>query len=81
MQGELIRLARGIAACAVWEIQQDAGIDPAPRRSGPTWRPFLTAQAKAVLVMDFPQVDTVLVRQIYALSRSSTVPTGHTWPG
>ena len=34
MQGELIRLAHGIAACAVWQILQDAGIDPAPRILG-----------------------------------------------
>ncbi|MGH7748066.1 MAG: integrase core domain-containing protein, partial [Candidatus Dormibacteria bacterium] len=40
---------------------------PAPRRSGPTWRQFLTAQAKAVLAVDFLHVDTVLLRRIYAL--------------
>jgi len=31
-----------------WRILHDAGIDPAPRRSGPTWRQFLTAQAGLV---------------------------------
>jgi len=51
----------------VWQILHDAGIDPAPRRSGPTWRQFLTAQAKAVLTVDFVHVDTVLLRRIYAL--------------
>jgi transposase InsO family protein len=30
----------------VWQILHQAGIDPAPRRSGPTWRQFLTAQAQ-----------------------------------
>ena len=39
----------------------------APRRSGPTWRQLLTAQAKAVLAVDFGHVDTVLLRRIYAL--------------
>jgi hypothetical protein len=43
------------------------GLDPAPRRSGPTWRQFFTAQAKAVLAVDFLHVDTVLLRRIYAL--------------
>jgi putative transposase len=38
-----------------------------PRRPGPTWRQFLTAQAKVVLAMDFLHVDTVLLRRIYAL--------------
>jgi transposase InsO family protein len=53
--------------CAVWQILHDAGIDPAPRRSGPTWRQFLTAQAKAVMAVDFLHVDTLFLTRIYAL--------------
>jgi transposase len=53
VQGELVRLGHRIAASTVWQILHDAGIDPAPRRSGPSWRQFLTAQAKAVLAVDF----------------------------
>jgi hypothetical protein len=56
-----------IAASTVWQILHDAGIDPAPRRSGPTWRQFLTAQTKAILAVDFVHVDTVVLRRIYAL--------------
>lgn len=67
VQGELIRLGHRIAASTVWQILHDAGIDPAPRRSGPTWRQFLTAQAQAVLAVDFMHVDTVFLRRIYAL--------------
>jgi transposase InsO family protein len=67
VQGELIRLGHRIAASTVWQILHDAGLDPAPRRSGPTWRQFLTIQAKAVLAVDFVHVDTVLLRRIYAL--------------
>jgi putative transposase len=67
VQGELVRLGHRIAASTVWQILHDAGIDPAPRRSGPTWRQFLTAQAKAVLAVDFVHVDTVALRRIYAL--------------
>src|SRR5947209_865366 len=67
VQGELIRLGHRIAASTVWQILHDAGLDPAPRRSGPTWRQFLTTQAKAVLAVDFLHVDTVLLRRIYAL--------------
>ena len=44
-----------------------SGIDPAPRRSGPTWRQFPTAQAQAILAIDFAHVDTVLLRRIYVL--------------
>jgi len=67
VQGELIRLGHRISASTVWQILHDAGIDPAPRRSGPTWRQFLTAQAKAVLAVDFLHVDTVLLKRIYVL--------------
>ena len=40
---------------------------PAPRRAGPTWKQFLTAQARGILAADFVQVDTVLLRRLYAL--------------
>jgi hypothetical protein len=67
VQGELVRLGHRIAASTVWQILHDAGIDPAPRRSGPTWKQFLTAQARGILAADFVHVDTVLLRRIYAL--------------
>jgi transposase len=46
VQGELVRLGHRIAASTVWQILHDTGIDPAPRRSGPTWRQFLTARPR-----------------------------------
>jgi putative transposase len=67
VRGELARLGHPIAASTVWQILHDAGIDPAPRRSGPTWKQFLTAQARGILAVDFVHVDTVLPRRIYAL--------------
>jgi putative transposase len=51
----------------VWQILHDAGIDPAPRRTGPTWKQFLTAQARGIIAVDFVHVDTVLLHRIYAL--------------
>jgi putative transposase len=67
VQGELVRLGHPIAASTVWQILHDAGIGPAPRRSGPTWKQFLTAQARGILAVDFLHVDTVLLRRLYAL--------------
>ena len=51
----------------VWQILKEAGIDPAPRRSGQTWRAFLQAQAKTILAVDFFHVDTVFLRRLYVL--------------
>ena len=67
VHGELTRLGHAIAASTVWQILHDAGIDPAPRRSGPTWRQFLTAQAHGILALDFVHIDTVLLKRVYAL--------------
>jgi putative transposase len=44
-----------------------SGLDPAPRRSGPTWRHFLSTQAHAILAVDFAHVDTVFLRRLYIL--------------
>ncbi len=67
MQGELVKLGHQLSAATVWQILHDAGIDPAPRRTGPTWKQFLTTQARGILAADFVHVDTVLLRRIYAL--------------
>lgn len=67
VQGELVRLGHRIAASTVWQTLHDAGIDPAPRRTGPTRKQFLNAQARGILAADFVHVDTVLLRRIYAL--------------
>ena len=67
IQGELARLGHGIAASTVWEILHAAGIEPAPRRSGPTWRDFLTAQAHAIIACDFLVVETVLLKRLHVL--------------
>ena len=46
IQGELVGLGYRTAASTVWKILTGAGLDPAPRRIGPTWTQFLAAQAK-----------------------------------
>jgi hypothetical protein len=57
---------RTVAPSTMREIPHAAGIDPAPRRSGPMWRQFLHAQAAGILAADFLlNVDTVLLKRIY----------------
>jgi hypothetical protein len=67
IQGELVGLGHSVAASTVWKIIKSAGLDPAPRRAGPTWRQFLAAQAGAILAIDFAHVDTVFLRRLYVL--------------
>jgi putative transposase len=56
-----------LAPSSVWTILKRHGIEPSPRRSGPTWAEFLAAQAKGLMACDFLDVDTVLLRRLYVL--------------
>jgi putative transposase len=67
IHGEPARLGYEVAPSTVWLLPNAAGIDPAPRRAGLTWRQFLAAQAKGILACDFFHVDTVLLRHLYVL--------------
>ena len=67
IHGELTKLGIAVAPSTVWKILRDAGIDPAPRRAGLTWRQFLHAQATGILAVDFLHVDTVLLKRMYVL--------------
>jgi putative transposase len=67
IHGELTKLGMTIAPSTIYEILRAAGIDPTPRRSGPTWRQFLHAQAAGILAADFLHVDTVTLTRLYVL--------------
>jgi transposase InsO family protein len=67
IHGELTRLGHKVAPSTVWLLLKRAGIDPAPRHAGLTWRQFLSAQAKGILACDFFHVDTVLLKRLYVL--------------
>jgi transposase len=79
IHGELTKLGIAVAPSTVWEILHTAGIDPAPRRAGPTWRQFLHAQAAGIVAVDFLHVDTVLAKRLYVLVLSSMAPAGCIW--
>jgi hypothetical protein len=67
IHGELATMSVRLAPASVWAILRRHGIEPTPRRSGPTWAQFLQAQATTMLAYDFFTVDTVLLRLLYML--------------
>src|SRR5689334_20747478 len=68
IHGELAGLGVGVSASTVWEILKKAGIDPAPRRTGPTRSLFLRSQAEAILACDFFTADLLDGTQAYVLA-------------
>jgi putative transposase len=67
IHGELTKLGVTIAPSTVYEILRAAGISPAPRRAGPTWRQFLHAQAAGILAAGFLHAGTVVLKRLYVL--------------
>lgn len=65
IHGELRTLGYRVGASTVWSIMRSHGLDPAPRRSGPTWSQFLTAQAEGIVACDLFHIDTVFLRRLY----------------
>jgi len=58
IQGELLRLGIQVSATTIATILRAHGLGPAPRR-GPTWREFLSQQARGIIAVDFFTVETV----------------------
>jgi putative transposase len=67
IHGELAGLGYQVAPSTVWSILKRAGIEPAPRRDGPSWQHFLRVQARGILATDFFCVDTLLLQRLYVL--------------
>ncbi len=65
VHGELAGLGYRIGASTVWTILRAAGVDPAPRRAGPTWAQFLRSQAQAILACDLFHLDTITLQRLY----------------
>jgi putative transposase len=68
IHGVLAGLRVKLAASTVREILKKAGIDPAPRRSAPTWPQFLCSQAEAILACDFFTANLLDGTQAYVLA-------------
>jgi len=63
--GELVKLGYSVSAASVRNVLRRRGVPPAPRRTGPSWRTFIGAQAASMIACDFFTVDTVSLRRIY----------------
>ncbi|GAA2164991.1 hypothetical protein GCM10009727_83150 [Actinomadura napierensis] len=76
VHGELMTLGVKVVASTVWEILNDAGIDPAPERSATTWAGLLRSQAEALLACDFLETVTLTGRGFTCWRSSSITPAG-----
>jgi transposase InsO family protein len=65
--GELVKLGVRVSPSTVRRVLAGAGLGPAPRRAGPTWRELLRQQAAGIIACDFFTVDTALLRRYYVL--------------
>ena len=65
--GELNKLGLSVSPSTVRRLLARAGLRPAPRRSGPSWREFLRTHAASVVACDFFCVETALLRRYYVL--------------
>jgi hypothetical protein len=72
--GELAKIGRRIAPATVRAILKNAGIDPAPRRNGPTWGQFLRSQAEGILAYDFFTVETIALVRLYCFAAVEHAP-------
>jgi putative transposase len=65
--GELAKLGLHVSPTSVRRLLARAGLEPAPRRSGPSWREFLRAQAASIVACDFFTVESAFMRRYYVL--------------
>ncbi len=67
IQGELHKLGIRVGTSTVRRVLKDHGLQPAPRRDGPSWSEFLRAQAHGIIATDFFTVETVWLKTLYVL--------------
>jgi putative transposase len=65
--GELAKLEVRVSPTSIRRLLAYAGLVPAPRRTGPSWREFLRAQAASIVACDFFTVETVFLSRYYVL--------------
>ncbi len=65
IRGELAKLGIRVSATAIRTLLRRSGLGPAPRRSGPTWREFLSAQAEGSRRPTCFTVESIWLRTLY----------------
>jgi hypothetical protein len=60
---ELRKLGLRVSPTSIRRLLARAGVGPAPRRSGRSWRKFLRAQAASIVACDFLTIESVLLRR------------------
>jgi putative transposase len=65
--GELLKLGLRVSPSTVRRLLLAAGLRPAPRRSGSSWRDFLRQQAASMIACDFFTIETIALRRYYVL--------------
>jgi transposase len=68
IHGELLVLGIKVAVSTVWEILQQAGVDPAPQRTNSTWESFLRSQTRTLTAADFFETTTLTGAKLYVLA-------------
>jgi putative transposase len=63
----LLKLGLRVSPSTVRRLLLAAGLKPAPRCSGPSWRDFLHQQAASMIACDFFTVETMSLRRFYVL--------------
>jgi putative transposase len=67
IRGELLKLGVKVSATTIRTVLLRHGLEPAPRRSGPTWAEFLRSQAEGILAFGFFTVETIALKTPYVL--------------
>jgi putative transposase len=65
--GEVAKLGFQVSPTSIRRLLAQAKLEPAPRRSGPSWREFLRGQGASIVACDFFTVESVFLRRYYAL--------------
>jgi transposase InsO family protein len=67
VHGELLKVGHRVSITAIRNLLRKRRVPGSPTRSGLNWKTFLKAQASAIVVTDFIEVDTVFLKRLYVL--------------